>query len=135
MDTRGQYCQNERCPARGKVGEGNITIHSRKQRRYRCQRCGKTFAETVDTARYRLHKPLELFLLVVTLLSHVCPLPAIVAAFGLDERTVADWLEKAGVHCEEELPGYRVPPPEWVAPKRQDIPPRQQQLPAERLAA
>jgi hypothetical protein len=29
--------------------------------------------------------------LVVTLLAHGCPVQAIVAAFGFDERTVADW--------------------------------------------
>jgi IS1 family transposase len=35
----------------------------------------------------------------VTLLAHGCPVQAIVAAFGFDERTVADWLDRAGVHC------------------------------------
>jgi transposase-like protein len=37
--------------------------------------------------------------LVLTLLSHGCPTQAIVAAFGLDERTVARWLAAAGRHC------------------------------------
>ena len=55
------------------------------------------FAETVDTPFYRLHKPAELAVLVLTLLSHGCPTQAIVAAFGLDERTVARWL--AGPGC------------------------------------
>ena len=34
--------------------------------------------------------------LVVTLLAHGCPLQAIVAAFGFDERTVAEWWARAG---------------------------------------
>jgi hypothetical protein len=38
--------------------------------------------------------------LVLTLLSHGCPTQAVVAAFGLDERTVARWLERAGQHCQ-----------------------------------
>ena len=38
--------------------------------------------------------------LVLTLLSHGCPTQAIVAAFGLDERTVARWLGQAGRHCQ-----------------------------------
>jgi hypothetical protein len=38
--------------------------------------------------------------LVLTLLSHGCPTQAIVAAFGLDERTVARWLTSAGQHCQ-----------------------------------
>jgi hypothetical protein len=58
------------------------------------------FAETVDTPFYRLHKPAELTVLVLTLLSHGCPTQAIVAAFGLDERTVAGWLARAGRHCQ-----------------------------------
>ena len=32
----------------------------------------------------------------MTLLAHGCPLQAIVAAFGFDERTVAAWLARAG---------------------------------------
>ena len=36
--------------------------------------------------------------LVLTLLCHGCPVPAIVAAFGYDERTVAHWLGQAGAH-------------------------------------
>jgi hypothetical protein len=39
--------------------------------------------------------------LVLTLLSHGCPTQAIVAAFGLDERTVARWLAGAGRHCQQ----------------------------------
>ena len=38
---------------------------------------------------------------VTTLLAHGCPLQAIVAAFGLDERTVADWQQRAGAHCQQ----------------------------------
>src|SRR5262249_61702231 len=47
---------------------------------------------------YRLHKPRALAAVVLTLLTHGCPLQAIVAAFGLDERTVAAWQHKAGQH-------------------------------------
>jgi hypothetical protein len=37
--------------------------------------------------------------LVLTLLLYGCPIPAIVAACGLDERTVRAWLHKAGAHA------------------------------------
>src|SRR5215217_3845610 len=59
------------------------------------------FAATRGTPFYRLHKPAELAVLVLTLLSHGCPTQAIVAAFGLDERTVARWLAEAGRHCQQ----------------------------------
>jgi hypothetical protein len=41
---------------------------------------------------------LDLVTLVLTLLCHGCPRQAIVAAYGLDERTVADWQQRAGRH-------------------------------------
>src|SRR5437868_925138 len=47
---------------------------------------------------YRLHKDPALFVCVVTLLAYGCPTQAIVAAFGLDERSVAAWQNKAGGH-------------------------------------
>lgn len=47
-----------------------------------------------------LRKPVDLIVIVVTLLAYGCPLQAIVHAFGLDERTVADWRDRAGTQCQ-----------------------------------
>ena len=99
MDPSAQFCPNPACPDKGQRDRTTIHIHSRKERRYRCATCGKTFAATTGTAFYRLHHPPEVMVLVVTLLCHGCPLQAIVAAFGLDERTVTAWLQQAGAHC------------------------------------
>jgi transposase-like protein len=98
MDPLAQFCHNPDCPARGQLGLGNIRVHSQKQRRYRCSTCGQTFAATRDTPFYRLKKSVDLVTIVITLLCHGCPVQAIVAAFGLDERTVADWRDRAGRH-------------------------------------
>src|SRR5512144_1560222 len=96
MDPQDQFCHNPDCPARGQAGLGTIRIHSRAERRYRCTTCGRTFAETRGTPFYRLKKTADLVTLVLTLLCHGCPRRAIVAAFGLDERTVAAWRDRAG---------------------------------------
>ncbi len=48
-----------------------------------------------------LRKPMEVIVIVVTRLAYGCPVQAIVQAFGLDERTVASWRDRAGVHCEQ----------------------------------
>lgn len=48
-----------------------------------------------------LRKPKELIVIVVTLLAYGCPIQAIVQAFGLDERTVASWRDRAGTHCQQ----------------------------------
>ena len=47
-----------------------------------------------------LRTPVELVLVVVTLVCYGCPTQAIVHAFDLDERTVADWQQRAGKHCQ-----------------------------------
>jgi transposase-like protein len=100
MDPQQVFCPNEACPARGQTGKGNIGVHSRKDRRYKCSACGKTFAATKGTPFYRLHKPAELLSVVLTLLAHGCPVPAIVAAYGLDERTVHQWEMQGGQHAQ-----------------------------------
>lgn len=100
MDAQGVFCANPACADSGVRDGGNVKVHSRKERRFRCRTCGKTFAATKATPFFRLHKDPSLFLCVVTLLAHGCPAPAAVAAFGLDERTVADWQHRAGGHCE-----------------------------------
>lgn len=48
-----------------------------------------------------LRKPKAVIAMVVTLLAYGCPIQAIVQAFGLDERTVASWRDRAGSHCQE----------------------------------
>ena len=96
MDPTTVFCPNRACPARGQRGEGNIRIHSQKDQRFRCTECRKTFSATTGTVFYRLRTAAEMVSLVVTLLAHGCPLQAIVAAFGFDERTVADWWARSG---------------------------------------
>jgi hypothetical protein len=47
-----------------------------------------------------LRKPAEVIVTVGTLLAYGCPIQAIVQPFGLDERTVASWRDRAGTHCQ-----------------------------------
>lgn len=100
MDPQSVFCPNRECPARGQIGKDNIGLHSRKERRYKCHECGKTFAARQGTTFYRLRTAEETVTLVVTLLAHGCPLQAIVVAFGLDERTVRAWPARAGAQCQ-----------------------------------
>ncbi len=100
MDPQNVFCPNMNCPARGKISQGNIKVHSLKQRLYLCSACGKVFSESKGTAFYRLKKSPETVTQVITLLAHGCPVQAIVAAFNLDERTVRNWMDKASQHCQ-----------------------------------
>jgi transposase-like protein len=100
MNASQVFCPNLACSARGNIGQGNIVSPGRKRPRYRCKTCGKTFSAKEGTLFAGLRKPTELIVLVVTLLAYGCPVQAIVHAFGLDERTVASWRDRAGKHCE-----------------------------------
>src|SRR6266496_1223406 len=99
MDTSKQFCPNLACSARGQTGGGNIRMHDRKRQRYRCTTCKQTFSARRGTMLEGLRKPTELIVVVVTLIAYGCPIQAIVHAFGLDERTVASWRDRAGYHC------------------------------------
>ena len=46
------FCPNLACPARGQTGQGNISIHSCKDRRFMCTECRKTFSARKGTALY-----------------------------------------------------------------------------------
>ena len=101
MDASKQFCPNEACSARGQKEQGNIIIHDRKRQRYRCKVCKHTFSARRGTMLEGLRKPMDLIVIVVTLLTYGCPVQAIVQAFELDERTVADWRDRAGAHCQK----------------------------------
>ncbi|HYE67961.1 MAG TPA: hypothetical protein VEA58_05075, partial [Anaerovoracaceae bacterium] len=61
MDPQQVFCPNKDCRARGEIGQGNIGVHQRKERRYICHSCQQTFVESKGTLLYRL----ELFCIVV----------------------------------------------------------------------
>jgi IS1 family transposase len=83
------------------MGAGNIRIHGHHPQRYRCHTCQKTFSARRGTMMEGLRKPSDVIVIVVTLLAYGCPIQAIVHAFGLDERTVASWRDRAGKQCEK----------------------------------
>jgi transposase-like protein len=96
MDPTTTCCPNRHCPARGQTGQGNIGIPSQKEQRFICHACHTTFSARKGTVFYRLRTSAETVVLIVTLLAHGCPLQALVAAFGFDERTIADWWARSG---------------------------------------
>lgn len=100
MNPQELFCLNKDCVAKGQRGRGNIQIHSQKEKRCICTECGQTFSFSKGTIFYRLRTEPEIVVKVIILLSHGCPIPAIVAAYGLDERTIKRWQQLAGQHCQ-----------------------------------
>lgn len=94
------FCPNLTCPARGQVNQGNLSVHSLKEKRCYCDVCQMTFATSKGTLFYRLRTDPKIVMCVIVLLANGCPLPAIVKAFKVDERTVKNWWQRAGKHCE-----------------------------------
>ena len=68
------------------------TMHKRKAK--------KTFSARRGTMFEGLRTATDLVVIVVTLLAFGCLVQAIVQAYGLDERTVASWRDRAGKQCQ-----------------------------------
>src|SRR4029453_621770 len=96
MDPITVCCPNGHCHARDQAGIGTIGIYSRKEQRFICHECHKTFSARKGTVFYRPRASAEIVVIVVIMLAHGCPVQAIVAAFEFDERTIADWWARAG---------------------------------------
>src|SRR5438445_8156731 len=94
------FCPTQTCPSRGVIGAGNLRVHDSLRNRWRCRVCGKTFSGNKGTIFYGLKYDSQLVTWVINLLALGCPLQAIVVTFGVNERTVADWLKRAGEHAE-----------------------------------
>jgi hypothetical protein len=103
-------CPHLACPARGQTGQGHLGIHARQEKRCIGPEGWKTFTTTQGPAVYRLRTSSETATRVVTLLAPGCPRPALVVAFGCEERTVADGWRRAGVQSQA-MQDYRVEPP------------------------
>ena len=102
-------------PASGQVGQGNMRVQSRAAQRDPCPTCGQRCAAPTGTPCYRVRTAADVVPGVLTRRSQGCPIQAIVAACGLDERPVAAWLTRAGP------PGQPVQPP-VVQPGQLDRP-------------
>lgn len=95
MNPHNVFCPNLACPARGQVGQGNVIGHGHKRRRYRCTLCRKTWSPRTGTLFHRPHTAMRLMVQIITLLSYGCPIVAIEAAFGIQARTVHEWVAAA----------------------------------------
>ena len=100
MNPQELFCPNIECPARGQQGKGNVGVHSEQEQRYICHECDQTFSARKGTLFYRLRTDATTVLLVIALMAYGCPMQAIVKAFGFDERTVKNWWQRAGEHCQ-----------------------------------
>ena len=64
-----QFCDNTACASSGKIGQGNIRTHSRKQQQVYCTACKQIWVITKGTFFYHLKSPVSLVLEVLWLLA------------------------------------------------------------------
>jgi transposase-like protein len=100
MNLQTVFCQNAACRDKYKKGAGNIVAPSQKRQRCKCPSCGHTFSYRQGTMFAGLRSDVKIVTWVVGLVAWGCPVAAIVAVFELDERTVADWMHRAGLYAE-----------------------------------
>ncbi len=100
MNLQSVFCPNKACPDKHQVGKGNIVSHGQARQRCKCKSCGHTFSYRQGTMFAGLRTEVQIVTWVVGLIAWGCPVAAIVAVFELDERTVADWMHRAGMYAE-----------------------------------
>jgi hypothetical protein len=101
MNPQTPFGHRSACPARGRRGQGTIGVQSPREQRDRGKPGGRTVAATKGPPCYRLRTTVDVVTVVLPLRCHGGPLHAMVAACGLDERSVAQWLARAGPHCQQ----------------------------------
>src|SRR5262249_6229094 len=95
MDPTTAFCPNPHCHARGQTDQGNIGIHSQQEQRF------------MPRVSHHLQLPQRDSLLSAAYLGRDCghrrdlagpwvSRASLVATFGFDERTVADWWARSG---------------------------------------
>lgn len=96
MDPTTVCCPHWHGPARGHIGQGTRGIHAPKAPRCLGHACHQTFSARTGTVFSRRRPSAATVVLVVTWLAPGWPVPAVVAALGVDERTVADGWARSG---------------------------------------
>jgi transposase-like protein len=68
MNPTTAFCSNWHCHTRGQIGGGTISIHSRKEQRFICHECHKTFSARKGTVHIPSHYVVEWSFLIENLL-------------------------------------------------------------------
>ncbi len=105
LDSRGKACLNPNCPyfmvtdaaVHALVGDGRRGRHHDIQH-WLCQACGHRYTTRQGTVLYRLKTPAQVVEQALKLMCLGVSQADIADVVGVDEATVALWLERAGQH-------------------------------------
>jgi len=99
MELKRQWCDQPTCSDFGKVGAGNIKVHSYVERRFYCATCRHTFSADRGTFFETLRCERQVVLDVLALLGERNSLRAIERLTRHPINSVLDWLDLAGPHA------------------------------------
>ena len=93
-------CLNPDCPEYGKLGAGNIGIHSYHDKRYYCTTCKGRWTATDGTIFYSLKTDQKTVLLALAMLAERNSISAVARILSKKRDTISRWLVKAAQHSE-----------------------------------
>ncbi len=99
MDRNQLSCLNPNCPFYGKLGAGNISIHSNADKRYYCTLCKERFNARQGTIFYNLNTDEEKILLALKLLAERNSLRATARILDTTKESISRWLRRAAQHA------------------------------------
>lgn len=93
---RDQSCPNRHCPFFSKVMGGNVTVHSRVQRRFRCKECGQTWVEHRSEFRYGLRSCSKKITAAMQCSAKGFSVRAAAVEVGVSPSTIQRWRKRKG---------------------------------------
>ncbi len=91
LTVRGQSCPNEQCTFFDLDSEGNVVIHSQKEKRFRCNHCGVTWVEHVSTLEYGLRKSKVKFYSALEMLDRGLSIRKTAEILNVSPTTIQRW--------------------------------------------
>ncbi len=90
---------HERVAAATAVRHAWLRTKTRRQRRYMCKECGRTFTATAGTPYHRLRHRSELFDRVIAMSTEGMSKSGIARVAGISPQTVTRWIERGAAHA------------------------------------
>jgi len=91
MKIRNQHCPNAKCKLYGQLEKNNIQIHSKKNKRFRCSLCYKTWSENFNEIYFCLKSSIELLNRAKTFLDLGLSVRQIARRIDVSPSTIQKW--------------------------------------------
>lgn len=94
MSIRNQKCPNRECVFFHRAMGGNIVVHSRKERRFKCSACGRTWVMYREEARFGIKKDFAKVRSALADLSTGLSIRCVAKIIHVNPSTIQRWKNK-----------------------------------------